>query len=178
MTSNRRISYSTRGNARTLAHTQATISDHSSPVVSCPLCLLLFACSSARLPPNVPASRQVKITDFGLSKIMNEESAEGIELTSQGAGTYWYLPPECFQVDARPLITSKVDVWSAGVILYQMLFGKRPFGHGLTPESLLSQQTMARATAVDFPPKPVIPDLTRVRTLCHASPDTCSPALR
>ena len=115
----------------------------------------------------------MKITDFGLSKIMNEESGEGIELTSQGAGTYWYLPPECFQVDARPLITSKVDVWSAGVILYQMLFGIRPFGHGMTPETLLSQQTMARATAVDFPTKPVIPDATKVRA--HNQPPSFPP---
>ena len=35
-----------------------------------------------------------------------------MELTSQGAGTYWYLPPECFVVgDAPPQISSKVDVW-------------------------------------------------------------------
>lgn len=32
---------------------------------------------------------EIKLTDFGLSKIMSEESAD-IELTSQGAGTYWY----------------------------------------------------------------------------------------
>lgn len=42
----------------------------------------------------------VKITDFGLSKIVDtQDSAESMELTSQGAGTYWYLPPECFIVD-------------------------------------------------------------------------------
>jgi tousled-like kinase len=61
-----------------------------------------------------------KITDFGLSKII-DESHEGtsMELTSQGAGTYWYLPPECFvSGDAR--ISSKVDVWSVGVIFYQV----------------------------------------------------------
>lgn len=49
------------------------------------------------------------------------------ELTSQGAGTYWYLPPECFE---RPgngptMISSKVDVWSVGVIYYEMLFGMK-----------------------------------------------------
>jgi tousled-like kinase len=38
-----------------------------------------------------------KITDFGLSKIVDApDPAESMELTSQGAGTYWYLPPECF----------------------------------------------------------------------------------
>lgn len=31
-----------------------------------------------------------------------------MELTSQGAGTYWYLPPECFEVQRTPLITNKV----------------------------------------------------------------------
>ena len=75
----------------------------------------------------------MKITDFGLSKIIENEHASSLELTSQGAGTYWYLPPECFQMPPPP-ISSKVDVWSAGVILYQMLFGKRPFGDDLSQE--------------------------------------------
>jgi len=40
-----------------------------------------------------------KITDFGLSKIVDpNEQGDSMELTSQGAGTYWYLPPECFIV--------------------------------------------------------------------------------
>lgn len=35
-------------------------------------------------------SYEAKITDFGLSKIMEKENPDGMELTSQGAGTYWY----------------------------------------------------------------------------------------
>ena len=47
-----------------------------------------------------------KITDFGLSKIMDSpDPAESMELTSQGAGTYWYLPPECFVTSASVRIT-------------------------------------------------------------------------
>lgn len=36
-------------------------------------------------------SGEIKITDFGLSKIMDEENItpDGMDLTSQGAGTYW-----------------------------------------------------------------------------------------
>lgn len=96
----------------------------------------------------------VKITDFGLSKILDEadEGMTSVELTSQGAGTYWYLPPECFdRGDAPPRISSKVDVWSLGVILYQMLFGKRPFGEGKSQERVLSEGIMLNATRVDFP---------------------------
>lgn len=35
---------------------------------------------------------EIKITDFGLSKVMDEENYNpdhGMDLTSQGAGTYW-----------------------------------------------------------------------------------------
>lgn len=71
----------------------------------------------------------IKITDFGLSKqiIDGNEANEGIELTSQGAGTYWYLPPECFTRpnDRAPKIDNRVDVWSIGVIFYQCIYGKK-----------------------------------------------------
>ena len=60
------------------------------------------------------SSGELKITDFGLSKIMDEDNyspENGMDLTSQGAGTYWYLPPECFVVGKNPpKISSKVDV--------------------------------------------------------------------
>lgn len=91
----------------------------------------------------------IKITDFGLSKIM-EEDTNSMELTSQGAGTYWYLPPECFDVDA-PRISSKVDVWSAGVIFYQMLFGEKPFGNNLSQQKILQQGIVNRNLVVSFP---------------------------
>ena len=53
-------------------------------------------------------SGEVKITDFGLSKVM-DNSDDSMDLTSQGAGTYWYLPPECFVVGKEPpKISSKV----------------------------------------------------------------------
>ncbi|OAY75595.1 Serine/threonine-protein kinase TOUSLED [Ananas comosus] len=98
-----------------------------------------------------------KVTDFGLSKIVEDDvGSQGMELTSQGAGTYWYLPPECFDLSKTPLISSKVDVWSAGVILYQMLFGKRPFGHDQTQERILREDTIINARKVDFPPKPAV----------------------
>jgi tousled-like kinase len=49
----------------------------------------------------------IKITDFGLSKIL-EENEQHMELTSQGAGTYWYLPPETFDTSTTPTISTKV----------------------------------------------------------------------
>ncbi|OSX78177.1 hypothetical protein BU14_0118s0028 [Porphyra umbilicalis] len=117
---------------------------------------------------------EARITDFGLSKQMDAAaggaaaagagggsvsgSDGGMELTSQGAGTYWYLPPECFEVgDAPPKISAKVDVWSTGVILYQMLFGRRPFGHDLTQEGILRDHSVLNAQLV-FPVRPAVSD--------------------
>ncbi|XP_024463739.2 serine/threonine-protein kinase TOUSLED isoform X3 [Populus trichocarpa] len=98
-----------------------------------------------------------KVTDFGLSKIVEEDvGSQGMELTSQGAGTYWYLPPECFELSKTPLISSKVDVWSAGVLFYQMLYGRRPFGHDQTQERILREDTIIKARRVEFPSKPTI----------------------
>lgn len=93
----------------------------------------------------------IKITDFGLSKIM-EEDANSIDLTSQGSGTYWYLPPECFETES-PRISSKVDVWSAGVIFYQMLFGEKPFGNNLSQQKILQQGVIDKNVTVSFPPQ-------------------------
>ncbi|KAL5275368.1 TLK2 family protein [Megaselia abdita] len=103
---------------------------------------------------------EIKITDFGLSKVMDDENYNpdhGMDLTSQGAGTYWYLPPECFVVGKNPpKISSKVDVWSVGVIFYQCLYGKKPFGHNQSQATILEENTILKATEVQFSNKPTV----------------------
>lgn len=65
-----------------------------SPMFVLLLCLLITVLVLGNiLLVNGTACGEIKITDFGLSKIMDDDSyssADGMELTSQGAGTYWY----------------------------------------------------------------------------------------
>lgn len=96
---------------------------------------------------------EVKISDFGLCKVLESDESR-CELTSQGVGTYWYLPPETFAVgDGLPKISSKVDVWAVGVIFFELLYGQKPFGHGLAQEKIFKEQIILKSANVVFPQK-------------------------
>ena len=78
-------------------------------------------------PSNILIDRgEIKLSDFGLSKlvVVNEDEfkVNEILLTSQGAGTYYYLPPESLNRTAGNLISGKIDVWSAACVFFEMYF--------------------------------------------------------
>jgi serine/threonine protein kinase len=96
------------------------------------------------------------LTDFGLVKIVSEGGMPQIRLTGAGApvGTPDYMAPEQVigeEVDAR------ADLYSLGVILYQMVTGTTPF-QGETPMQIAAQHLQIP------PPSPHIlrPDLPMV----------------
>jgi serine/threonine protein kinase len=65
-----------------------------------------------------------KITDFGVSRMVETFSQSGARRSTGAAGSPAYMPPEAFS-DGPPL--PQGDIWSAGVIFYEMLSGDWPF---------------------------------------------------
>ncbi len=63
------------------------------------------------------------ITDFGIAKLLDRSSA--MTRTGRQPGTRPYMAPE--RIDGRRAPSPAMDVWSLGVILYELLAGRRPF---------------------------------------------------
>lgn len=88
---------------------------------------------------------RVKLTDFGLSKMIGngEDGAERV-MRSQ-CGTAYYLAPE---IANNMAYAKPVDLWACGVVLYVMLAGKFPF-YGDTDEKFMRRLR----SGVKFPDK-------------------------
>jgi len=73
--------------------------------------------------------RTVKVLDFGISK-PHEESDASSPLTATGSllGTPQYMSPE--QIKQSKGVDTRADIWSLGVILYELTTGSLPFAPG------------------------------------------------
>ena len=77
-------------------------------------------------PANVmlDAKRRAKLTDFGVARITEGEGDVDMTRAGQLVGTPSYMSPEQIQGEA---IDRRSDVFSAGVLFYQLLTGRKPF---------------------------------------------------
>ncbi|CAA0839690.1 LRR receptor-like serine/threonine-protein kinase HSL2 [Striga hermonthica] len=64
-----------------------------------------------------------KLADFGLAKFLKREVNESAQTMSRVAGTYGYIAPE---YGYTMKVTEKTDVYSFGIVLLELLTGKRP----------------------------------------------------
>jgi serine/threonine protein kinase len=90
---------------------------------------------------------QAKVLDFGLAKLLQPfgaiATAESFTETQVIAGTLPCMAPE--QLRGEP-VDGRSDIWAAGVVLYDMATGRRPF-----------EAKLATALAGDIQHRPVAP---------------------
>ncbi len=105
----------------------------------------------------VTANGSVKVVDFGLAQfdVAAEDLASVTRLTDPGtmAGTPPYMAPE--QLLGKPT-SPRTDQFAFGVLLYELLTGRHPFGSGPLPT------TIAKVLSAELEPADIRPDLWEV----------------
>jgi serine/threonine-protein kinase len=82
---------------------------------------------------------RVMVTDFGIAKALSTSSAGGLTGTGVAIGTPHYMSPEQAAGDRE--IDGRSDLYSLGVVSYQMLAGELPFQASTVPAILIKQIT-------------------------------------
>lgn len=97
-----------------------------------------------------------KIIDFGISKDIQLNAG-----VSNIIGTFEYMAPE--QFDAKASISSQTDIWSFGVLLYEMFTNEMPFGSRRSGDAdsfiiaaILSLQTPPKLRSIPQPYQSII----------------------
>lgn len=91
---------------------------------------------------------RIKVTDFGIAKLPN---AETVTMTDKAIGTVFYISPE--QASGRA-IDQRSDLYSLGVLMYEMTTGKLPFD----AESPVSVALM-QVNSIAKPPREIMPNI-------------------
>ena len=100
----------------------------------------------------VDTAGHVKLTDFGVARLMDEAPGEATRMGKQ-IGTPSYMSPE--QIQGQPL-DRRTDIFSAGIVFYQLLTGKKPFESGSTfglQAKIVQDDPAWPSTVVQVPPE-------------------------
>ena len=102
----------------------------------------------------ITASGQAKLADFGVARFTEPDAGEQAEATRAGTivGTPSYMSPE--QIQGQPL-DGRTDIFSAGIILYQLLTWKKPFEGGTweLQKKIIEDDPVWPSTIMELPPE-------------------------
>ena len=82
---------------------------------------------------------RIKIADFGLAKIAGTGADAGLTYTQQVMGTWNYMAPE--QKERPTEVDHRADIYSLGVVIYEMLTGELPLGRFQAPSAKVAIDT-------------------------------------
>ena len=108
----------------------------------------------------------IKVLDFGLAKLLGDNSQTVLTATGEIFGSPVYMAPEQATGD-RP-ISAATDIYALGVILYEMLAGRPPFD---APTPLATMMQHVSAPVPDLSPRPHLnpsPSLLALVSKCLA----------
>eukprot|EP00930_Biecheleria_cincta_P070785 TRINITY_DN58394_c0_g1_i1.p1 TRINITY_DN58394_c0_g1~~TRINITY_DN58394_c0_g1_i1.p1 ORF type:complete len:597 (+),score=75.55 TRINITY_DN58394_c0_g1_i1:87-1793(+) len=107
-----------------------------------------------------------KVCDFGLARILEEDSEQ--LLTTQ-LGTVTHMPPELFLLEREAMsLSPKTDVYSYGILLWQLLMGKPPYQGMMAPQIVMF---IARGKRLTLPDDTTAIWKELFRNCTHDSPD-------
>jgi serine/threonine protein kinase len=81
----------------------------------------------------------LKILDFGISKRLLGNIGLGLTDPGSSLGSPWYMSPE--QMKDSSMVDQRADVWSLGVLLFELLTKEWPFGGESLPQVCVSVLT-------------------------------------
>ena len=91
---------------------------------------------------------EVKITDFGIARLLGNNFEATLTTTGVGIGSPYYMSPEQVLASKEHPITALSDIYSLGITLYQVATGKLPF------EGADSLYTIMQSHVKNSPPPP------------------------
>src|SRR5437764_1112703 len=103
------------------------------------------------------------VTDFGIARALTDSGDSRLTATGMAIGTAAYMSPE--QSAGDRAIDGRSDLYSLGVVGYQMLCGQPPFVASNTP-SMLVKHLSERPIPVDERWPDLPPDLSRAVMMC------------
>jgi serine/threonine-protein kinase len=74
----------------------------------------------------------IKVLDFGISKMLDGTTSGSITETQRAVGSPSYMAPE--QMRSAKRVDGRADIWSMGVVLYELVTGRAPFVAETIPE--------------------------------------------
>jgi serine/threonine protein kinase len=90
---------------------------------------------------------RIKLLDFGISKI--NDASNGLTRPGESMGTPFYMSPEQIRGEVCDI---RSDLYSLGVVFYELLTGQRPFENESTSAILMAHLTTAPPSLVSFDP--------------------------
>jgi tetratricopeptide (TPR) repeat protein len=86
-------------------------------------------------PSNILVSEEgrVKLVDFGIAKLLDDAGDSMMTRTGSRVMTPAYASPEQVRGEAA---TTATDIYALGVVLYELITGRRPFSEDLSPREL------------------------------------------